>query len=299
MALITRDTNLYVPVLRSAIPAAFAGRTALLGTGVVILQSGLPTVDGSGTPYKTGDTIRMPYWDSIGELDDVAEGGALVPRPLTSSKEDATYTQSGVAAEMTQLARQASQAGDPHDEVARQFAVAAMRRIDRGCIAAAETTTLSYTTDAAISITEDTVINASELWGDELDDDNGIALIIMRSETRKACRLLKDSTGKRLYVEPTVGEGGVRLTLPTFCGFPVICSDRLTRSGSVNTSLICRRGAIAAWYNQDPLADTEKDILARTDLTALWLDHVEHLYKRPQGGSGTKQGVIKFTTTQA
>mgnify|MGYP003478887666 FL=1 len=299
MALISRDSNLYTDVLRDAIKGAWSGRKALYGSGVAVLMSGLPTVDGNGESLKTGSTVRIPYWGSMGELDDVAEGDALIPRGLSSSTETATYTQSGMAAEMTRWSRQASMVGDPHDEVARQFVEASARRIDAGLITEALTTSLSYTTDAAVSITEDTVVNASELWEDELDDDNGVALLIVRSETRKAMRLLKDSTGRALYMNGEVDGGGMKKTLDRFAGYPVLCSNRLTRASGVNTSLLCRRGAMAAWYNEDPIGDIEKDILARTEITALWLDHVEHLYLRPQGGTGSKEGVIKFTTTQS
>lgn len=295
MSVTVKDSNLYVNVLADAVEAAFTGQMALLGTGVVILRSQLPTTNNLGGRLQAGDTVQIPYFDSIGELDDVAESGALIPRRLTSTQETASLSRSGVAGEITSWAQLVAQAGDPYAELARQFVAAAMRRIDKGCITAAATTTLSYdaTGLASPSISEDHVIAASEVWGDELDLNNGVALIVCHSVVRKKMRLLKDSTGRRLYQDGNPAQG----TLPTFCGYPVMASDRLTASGTTYTSYLCKRGAIAAWYNGNPMIEADRDILAATDVTALNLYHVEHLYKRP--GNGTKSGVVKLLTTES
>lgn len=289
-----RDSNLYVDILQEAVAGAFVGKQALLGTGVVALKDGMPTRDANGISLESGDTISIPYWDSLGELDDVPEGDALVPRKLASTKEQASVVRSGLAGEVTTWARLASQAGDPYAEFGRQFVVAAMRRIDKGAIDAGLTTTLSYT--AGGSITEDAVIEASEKWGDELDDENGVALLVVHPMVRKKMRQLKDSTGRRLYLEPEVGPGGKMVTLPRFCGIPTFASARMPVSGTSYTSLLCKRGAIGAWFNGNPLPEEDRDVLAGSDVTAIWLYHVEHLYKRPAGG--TKPGVVKLITTE-
>lgn len=294
MATTKRDSNLYVDLLQDAVAGAFVGKQALLGTGVVVLRDSMPTMDVNGVRLETGDTISIPYWDSLGELDDVPEDGALVPRKLASTKEQASVIRSGLAGEVTTWARLVAQAGDPYQEFGRQFAIAAMRRIDKGCIDVALTTTLSHT--AGTSVTEDAVIEASEKWGDELDDENGVALLIVHPTVRKKMRLLKDSTGRRLYTEAQVAPGGKLISLPQFCGYPVFASSRLPVSGSTYTSLVCKRGAIAAWYNGNPMPEEDRDVLAASDVTAIHLFHVEHLYKRP--ANGTKPGVVKLLTTE-
>lgn len=296
MPITKRDSNLYVDQLQEAVAAAFTGKQALLGTGVVILKPELPTTGNNGLPLQGGDTVAIPYFDSLGEMDDVTEGNALVPRLLTSTRESASVIHSGMAGEVTSWARLAAQAGDPYEQFGKQFAESAMRRIDRGSITAAETTLLS--SSPGTSITEDAVVNASELWGDELDLDDGVAALIVHSRVRKSMRLLKSSIGHRLYQDGEIGPGGIRVTLPKFCGIPVICSDRMTVSGTNYTSLLCKKGAIAAWYNGNPMPEEDRDILAAADVTAIHLYHVEHLYKRAAGGRATKQGVVKLVTVE-
>lgn len=290
MTLTTRDSNLYVDLLVEAVAGAFAGQKALFGTGVVTLNPTMPTRGNNGRPFKGGETIQMPYFDSIGEMADVPENGALTPVALSSTAENASVIRSGIAGEISDWATLVAD-GEPHREFARQFTESAMRRIDAGCITAAATTTLSNTSKSGQSITEDHVILASEEWGDEAGD---MVALICHSRVRKNMRLLKDGMGRRLYEEANLTSGK---PLPMFCGIPVICSDRLTPSGSVYTSYVCQRGAIGAWFNPNPMPEEDRDILAGTDVMASWLYHVEHLYQRMPGK--TKPGIVKFTSTES
>lgn len=292
MAITKRDSNLYVDLLQEAVQAAFVGKEALMGTGVVVMNNQLPTQTPAGLPLEGGEKITIPYFDAIGELDDPPEGDALTPRKLTSSKEETTITRSGIAAEVSRWAALVAQAGNPHQELARQFVASAMRKIDSSLITLAKTAAL-LEDQTGNSLIEDHVINATEQWGDEMDEENGVALLICHSKVRKTMRLLKDSSGRRLYQEGEPGSPG------RFVGVPVKVSDRLTSLGSdVYESYVCKRGAMAAWFSMNPMPEEDRDILSATDVTALWLYHAEHLYKRPGSGSMTKEGIIRLRTTE-
>lgn len=57
------------------------------------------------------------------------------------------------------------------------------------------------------------------------------------------------------------------------------------------SSVLCQRGALAFWYSRQALAmETDKDILAHTDIAAMHLYAAAHRYRRRRGG--TKPGVV-------
>lgn len=296
-----RDANLYKDVLVEAIAAKFADKKALAGTGAAYLRPALPTMSVIGGKLGSGSKIQVPYFHSLGELEDVAEGGALTPRKLLSSQEEATIVHSGLAGEITDWARLAAQAGDPYEEFARQYAEAAMRRVDSGLITKALATGL-VDDNTGSTITEDAIVEATELWGDQLDEVDGIRLIVCHSFVRGKLRKIKDNAGgagvgQRLYKDAVIGPDGMVVALPTFAGIPVMCSDRLTPTGNVYPTLICKRDALVGWYNGDPVPETDRDILAASDVTAIHFFHAEHLF-RSATVDGIKPGVVKLLTTE-
>src|SRR4051812_43230047 len=122
--MLTRS-NLIIPeLLVEAIQGQFAGAVCLWGTGAAIVSPTLPSSGPAGGKIKGGDTVSVPYFGTIGELDDIgAETDALVPVGLTMTKEQATVQHSGKAIEMSDWAQLAAQYADPYAELARQLQV--------------------------------------------------------------------------------------------------------------------------------------------------------------------------------
>lgn len=303
MAIITTTNNaaLSVPVLEDAIRGAVAGVKLLLGTGAWIFRPGLPSTVG-GAPVRQGTQVTVPYFTHIGELDDIAEGNALIPRAVTSAGETETVQRSGVALESTVLAIMTSQAADPYAEGGLQAADATMRRLDKAAITAAlavgstnaamvnnqssgatnypvllfkrnagvtwyspptvkeDDDILSDTKVSALNVyhathlyqrlqggsstrpgvarltcatsnfSEDLVLDTAGLFGDEVGSNDPIVMLAMHSAIALAARKLKDSTGRRLYVDgPLVSSaaGMIKAGPDVFCGIPVFVSDRL------------------------------------------------------------------------
>ena len=288
MGLTKRTDLIYVDQLQEAIKAAFAGKLALYGTGAAILNTSLPTLGPDGKKLAGGDTIRVPYFDTVGELQDVTEGDALVPAKLSESSETSTVVHSGKAGEITKWAQLTAQFSDPYAEYGRQFAEAWIRRIDKGLITKAAATTLSLDISglvgAAAQISYDAMVDASQKWNDEQED---IVLAVVHSKVYGDMLKLKDTTGRPLLVDPA-NQGD----LPRFRGIPIKVSDRIAVAGGIYDNLICKKGALAAWANGEPEVLADKDILANSDVIAIHTYHVEHLYKRPS--SGTLPGVVKL-----
>lgn len=288
MAFTPRSNLVYVDQLQEAVAGAYAGMIALSNTGAAILSTSLPTIGAGGQPLKGGDTVRVPYFNTIGELDDLTEGGALTPNALTMSSETATVVHSGKAGEITNWAQLTAQFTDPYAEFGKQFAIAYQRRIDQGLLTKAATTGLVKDISAVGSgqMSYDGLCDAVALWGDE-GNLGDIVLMVVHSKVLNDMYKLRDSSGRPLLMDS--GEVG---GMPVFRGIPVKMSDRIGVTSGVYDNLICKRGALAAWVNGEPKVQTDVDVLADSDVLAIHTYHIEHIYQRPAGL--TKQGVIKL-----
>lgn len=304
MAFTKRSDIIFVDQLQEAVQAAFPGRVALYGTGAAVLNTTLPSIGNNGAKLKGGDTIRVPYWNAIGEFEDPPEGGALTPQKVSESSETSTVVWSGSAGEIGNWAQITAQFSDPYAELARQILATWIRRIDKGLIVKAATTTLlndiSGLSGGASQISWDEVVNTRGLFQDEQD---GIALMVVHSKVYQDMFKLKTTTGLPLLIEPTVIYGdkdangskddGSISVLPRFAGIPVRVSNRIAQpSAGVYDNLICKVGSLAAWVNSSPEIKADEDILANSEITALHTYHVEHLYKRLPGS--TLPGVAKL-----
>jgi len=118
--------DLFVPeALEDAIKGIYAGMSVMKDTGAVLVKTGMPA-----GKAKVGETITVPYFGTIGELEDLTDDGqALTPRGISQTDETATIRHSGIAIEATWWA-QASSADDPYGEMARQVKLAVERKID-------------------------------------------------------------------------------------------------------------------------------------------------------------------------
>jgi hypothetical protein len=289
----TTTSDLIVPeILQDAIQAEFAGMKLLAGTPAAVMSNSFP----AGT-QKGGTTITIPYFDALGELEDITtEGDALTPEAMAMTDETTTVQHSGKAVEMTHWSRLAAEYADPYAEMARQFRVLVERRADKALIAAATTSLsssmkndVSVGSGAKVTLNYDNMVDSKLKWGDEQGD---IVLLGVHSKVYGDLLKLKDSTGRPLLTLPTAAD------VARFCGIPVIVSDKCTKStkGSYDTydSLIVKRSALAFWYQEAPRVLTDQDVLADTDVAAIHLYWAAHRYKRTPGF--TLPGVVQIVT---
>lgn len=280
MAITKSSDLLYTDQLVEAVSAEFAGRKALSGTDAVVMNYSLPG-DARG-----GQTLRVPYFVSIGELEDVAEGVALTPVKLTETSETSTVQRSGKAAEITTWAQITAMYSDPYAELAKQMSDAWMRRIDQGLITKAVATPTILDNNAT-AFNPDMLIDLVQKLGDEQDD---MSLWIMNSQILTSLRKFKTSGSGEYLIQQPIGLN----TMPTLWGRPIKVSDRMTSTGSpaVYATLAVKRHALAAWVNGTPHIDTDKDILVDSQLQAINMYWVAHMYGRTPGG--TTGGVAKL-----
>src|SRR6202020_688768 len=120
--MITRS-NLIIPeLLVEAIQGQYPGMVALWGTDVAVVSGTLPSTGPSGAKIRGGDAVKVPYFGTIGELDDVTpETDALTPASLIMTSDTSIVVHSGKAVEISDWAQMAALYADPYQEFARQM----------------------------------------------------------------------------------------------------------------------------------------------------------------------------------
>jgi hypothetical protein len=286
---LTKRTDVVIPeILVEAIQGEFAGKPLLFGSGAVVTAGSLPNTN------KGGDTVTVPYFGTLGEMEDIAnEGDALTPEKLSMSKETATVRHSGKAFERSEWSRLA-EAGDAYAEAARQFVIIAARRGDRALIEkATEALPSQYVNDVSGigtgTLNYDDVVDSTGPWGDQQER---IVLLGIHSKIRRDLLKLKDQVGRPLFTLQTEDDNVER-----FMGIPVVVSDKCKKNdlGGGNftyESIIVKEAALAFWFQEEPRVLTGSDILADTEIVAVHMYWAAHRYLRVRGS--THPGVIKI-----
>lgn len=289
MATTARSDLILPDILAEEVLKGFTGMNALDGSGVVTMNPGLQA--GSS---EVGNTVTVPFFDSIGEAEEVAENGALTPVKMTQSSETATVVRFGKAVSLGGLAKRAKSTGKDPYQIASMAILEMVRRkvdslaIDR-LVSRAVAASLVYDGSAATASVTD-IIQALKGFGDELDNEE-LALWIMNSKPYWDAASLADSTGRALFV-PAQGE-----RLAMISGAPVRMSNKsnlLVSSTSPQQyySLACKRGAVACWFNENVSVEITRDPLADTDVLIVNAYAVVHAYGTMP--NGTKPGVSGF-----
>lgn len=289
---ITTSSNLPVPeILAEAVEGAFSGVTAIEGSEAAIVNFSLPG------DKKGGDSVKVPYFDSIGEMEDVeTEGDALGTSALTNTDEESTVIHSGKGFSITEWAKLAAAYADPYAEGARQVVASANRRVDKGLIDAAVAAGLPAAQDldvhadsgTAHTLDWDLIVDGRMSFGDE---NEGLALLVIHSKVQGDLLKLKESTGKPLLIDMNNDKQIMRVN-----GIRVKVSDRLPVDTTGNrpkyTSLLLQKGALVAWVNGKPVVLEEKNARANTHNVFVHMYHLEHRYKRLRGM--TRGGVTRL-----
>lgn len=289
MATTTRPDLIVPEILTEAIQAAFAGMPILLGSGAASISATLP---GS---VRGGDTIKVPYFNTLGEMEDIAnEGDALTPEKISMTSETATVMHSGKAVELTYWSQLAAEYADPYAEVARQFREITERRVDKALMDAAFASLPSdyihdvYNSGTPVKLGYDRIVDARLKWGDEQD-----GIVLLGTHSKVYGDLLKEKDGESKPLMTFANDAQIARA----AGIPVKVSDKNAVSSDSPpkyTSIVAKRGALAFWYQGAPRVRVGFDPLADTDVIAIHMYFVAYRYKRIQGGS--KPGIVKIIT---
>lgn len=215
----TRNNAFYPDVFIDAVKGAFKGRKALAGTGAVALNRGLPT------GLKGGDTIKVPYFGVLGELQVTAEDVAVPLGTVAQTNESATVRRAGRAFEMSRWKQIAESSNDPYGEFSSQLVQLVQRAWDGALIDVcfdstgmpASQVVDRYNAGTPDLIDYDHIVSGRAGFGDEQD---GIAMMVMHS--KPYFDLMKQVDGELRPLLTNPNDGG----LVKVAGVPVMPSDR-------------------------------------------------------------------------
>ncbi len=282
------DLVIVSEVLQAAVAGQLAGMTVLNGSPAAIINASLPD------SARGGDTVKIPYFAALSEMEDVSEGDALTPAKVSETSETATVQRAGKAFESSVWSSLAADPrSDPYTEAARQLKELITRRVDKALLDAALVAEAAMTADVYSSSAPRTMdyaayLQGRALWGDEQND---IAMMVVHSKVLFDMYALKDSTGRPLLIDSISAD-----QMPRFLGTPVYVTDRLTASTdspAKYTSLLIKKNALAFWYNGMPFVDDDKDILAHTRVTAVNMYFAAKKYSRLVGTTHSGVCIIK------
>ena len=286
----TSRSDLILPeVLAPDVMKGFAGKPALAGSGVVLVNTGL-----QAGAEEVNNTVTVPYFEDGGEAQVITEAGAGALEKQTMSSEQATVVRLFKGFSMTRLARMAKSTGrDIYDVATEQIQSAFARSIDTLAVvrALARAAAAGMEHDGTAStVTPQAVVETLKLFGEDLDDDM-LGVWAMNPKPYWDMAQLTDSTGRTLYTDV---QGG-RLTQVGGAPVRMTAKSDLVVAGSPTTykSLLAKKGALVAWYNEKPKIDIERDASADVDMLMANLYIVIHAYGTMPGETHAGVAVLK------
>ena len=208
----TRDTAFIPEVLEDTVRANFKGKKALLGSLAVVTMASMPL------SARGGDKIEVPYFDLLGDLEDVNEGVALSVATIPDgSREEASVARAGKAIRLSDWKRMAENFADPYAEYTRQLNEAVGRRWDRALIAAAANTSGlpsshiidRYDGSTPVKLSWQFALDGRRPFGDEQEDVVGMVI------HSKAYFDLVAEVARSTRARPSMGTSSASLASPS------------------------------------------------------------------------------------
>jgi len=256
----------------------------------------LATVD-STLAGKPGERVGFPKYAYIGDADELTEGVAMDTTKLEMTDSWATIKEAGKAVELTDSATLYA-LGDPNDQARVQIALSVARKIDADLRAAAlhehtnagpeddEQTTAPLKVTVAGPLNWNVFTRATALFGDEYDPAEVAGLVIT---TAQHTQLLNDP---RFISADSFGADAVLLRgqVGKIGQVRIFVSDRGTAPGdTTHKAVLVIRGALALKYKRQPIVETDRDILRRTNIITTNVHYGTH--------RSNDRGVVVITTS--
>ena len=217
---------------------------------------------------RPGNTITLPKWAYIGDAQIVAENGAIPIQQLSQTNTTQTVHKLGNGVEITDEAI-LSGLGNPVDEAARQLAVSIASAFDNEALAALEGITSPMVYSEASTFSADTVANALELFGEDMD---GEKILLVAPAQYTVLRKADDWLGATDISSDIL----IRGTVGMVHGCQVVVSNKLKGQSE---AFIVKPGALRISMKRDVLVETGRDIVHKTTVLTADKHSVVYLYK--------------------
>lgn len=213
---------------------------------------------------QPGTTVIVPKWEYSGDAKDIAEGEAITPDQLTTTKSTMTIKKAGKGIELTDEAV-LSGYGDPIGQATHQIALAIANKVDNDLVEEAKKATQFV---AEAPTTGDALDKALAVFADE-EDARYVALINPEDAISLRGNAAKEwvrgsEIGANIVVSGTFGEAhGVQIVrskkVEKGKGFLVKVS-----AVDTDTDDVAKYGAFVINLKRDVAIETDRDILKKT-----------------------------------
>ena len=215
---------------------------------------------------RAGDTVTLPYYDYIGDAQDVGEGTAIPISKLAQNTKQVKISKIGKGVEMTDESI-LSGYGDPVGEAVRQITMSIASQLDNKLLQALNgNTTNVYTPSSTFSV--DDVRKAIALFGEEMDGQK--ALIVDPDVYAELLDVKSWVPASELSADMTI-RGSVGMAY----GCNIIVSERV-KGGNIH---IVKPGALAIYMKRDTLVEFDRDIICQTNVVTGSKLFAPYLYK--------------------
>lgn len=217
---------------------------------------------------RAGNTVTLPYFNYIGDAEDVQEGHDIPIAQLTQNTKQVVIEKIGKGVQLTDEAV-LSGYGDPINEAVRQLTTGIASSVDNKLLAALnENDKNVYTLSGDFTATD--VPKALALFGEE---NEGTKVMVVDADTYAA--LLAD-TKNWIPASQLAAETVVRGAVGMAFGVQIIVSDRIKKTDAMH---IVKPGALALYVKRDTLVESDRDIINQSTVITASKLFAPYLYR--------------------
>lgn len=173
-----------------------------------------------------GDTKTVPSWNFVGAAEDLAEGGEITPKKLTSSTAEFTIKCAAQSVGVSQKSIN-SGLGDPLGQAETQLAKSIAVKVDADVLAAALTSELTYGTESPAKISYAGIVDAVDVLDEEEITDK---VLFVNPKQVTALRKDADFIDKTKYNNDVMISGEIGM----ICGVRIVPSKQIVKNDSGN-----------------------------------------------------------------
>lgn len=217
---------------------------------------------------QPGDTIKMSWWDYIGDAEDIAETAVIVPTAMSADGESMTIKEAAKGVELTDKARLTA-LGDPEGAAQRQLLKSVSQKIDKDIFAAVAATGAGSVnvmstggTPTQMPFSIDNLAAGIAVFGDVDEgewEDAFAALVISPEEQIDVVTDARFLTRDKAGDVATLFNGAIGAL---YGSIPVVVSARARTTGA----RLVRKDSTLLAYKRRPMVETDRDILARSTI---------------------------------
>lgn len=224
--------DFFVPeILEASIATGLAGMRVFLGSAAVILNTSLLS-------QKAGDKVKVPYFNTLGEAEEVSsanDDSEGTVDTIGSDAEEALVYQYRKVIDVTAWARASQGVDDPYPKLVQECQELVMRGVEKRLITNIFTDGTALEHDGGTNpLDGDMVADAKTLFDGE---GTQLAMMVVHPKTLGSLAKLRDDVGRPLLTDPTQSDpvyrfGGAVVVESKLVGVDTAAWSAVTEAGT-------------------------------------------------------------------